>query len=999
MAERENYYLILDLDPTVSDQASIDARIREKQLEWSNAASTGVGAKARKANLYKGMLAAIRRVMSDPALRAAEAAAARKLRKGEQAAADADLDRHIAAICANGHFTVEQLKRLQNQFRASHDPAEVEGRLAKGCPRKDPTRRPGPRQLNTIDRTDLAKHDQNLGLIGKRDLYEFLGAGHKTPAATLYAEADRRNREIITRNQNTPEATAAKELCGLAMKLFAADDGKQRYDNSLSLAVMEAMRSVIQASVSNGRLGRAALDRHVREAAKQGMDRTRAQEFIVAMAAEQGWMVDDEAPLPVADLPQCSICGAIAERAEQSHCGACGHPFHIPCGRCGEPVPVANAACPHCGASLADAALVLDLHRRAEAALSAGDWSAAATLLARLQATWPDWGPAVELKQRLDARRDSHEQALATVRALLTEHRPYSARAALGQARHRLGDALGRGADGDLDRQLADAIDRAEQAFGAGERAARVGDADNAFDRYAEAVAIAADHPGAARALATMPPPAPTSLRVASVADGFALGWPEVQARGGVRYCVVGSAEHPPRDVGDGTLIAETAETGLTDTEAPVGRTWYYAVFSRRAGVASTTAARSGPHLRTAEVAALRAEPGAGSVTLNWQPPPNALGIVARRQVGSIPRGNRDGIAQTCGERSLHDTGLEDGRSYGYRISVQFADPGHPKGRITTAGIGITACPQRPPAAIDDLVQQRDEHGLTLTWTTPAGAQVQLRRGPYPSAFEPGRIIALDQADRLGEALPIHRPGQARVNIAGSGTFQVTPLSVRGQLAVVGQGARITNVDDVTAPRCRVAGHSIVLTWGWPPGVDTVRICYRTDRPPLAPDEPGAMAVDLPRAHYDRQDGWPLRVDNAKPHYFRLFAKAPDGAAYSGGVGTEALFGQGPRVQTVVRIRRNWLRRIRAIQFVLRSDNVAELHDIVVIVGRGQLPLDRNAGELAGHWRHISMVDGAAELTIPPEHWGPDRYARAFFLDGGRGVQLRPGGKEQMRLG
>ncbi len=995
MAERDNYYLVLDLDPAVGDQAGIEARIREKQLEWSNAASTGVGAKARAASRYKSMLADIRRVMLDPAARAAEAAAARKLRQSGRDAADADLERHIVAICANGQFTGEQLKRLQNQFRASHDPADVEQRLAKRCPRRDPARGNRRQRLETIERTDQAKLAQNLAIVGKRDLYEFLGGGRTTPAGTLHAEADRRNRDILSRNQSTPEATAAKELCGLAMKLFASDEAKQRYDNTLSLAVMEGMRSVIQAAVSHGRIGAKVLDRLVRDAAKQGMDRARARDFIIGLADEQGWFVDEDAPGTSAELPQCSICGTIAERADQSNCGSCGHPYQIPCGKCGRPVVVAHAACPHCGASLAAAALMLDLLREAEAALTAGAWSTAAGLLARLDATWPDWGPAAALKQRLDARRDSHDRALQALRELVAERRLYAACDAFERERARLGESFGE----PLRTELAARIGRAEQAFQAGELAERAGRADAAFDGFEAAVQIAADHPGAAAALARMPPPPPTTLRVTPAPGGFALAWSPVQARGRIRYQVVGNQQHPPRDATDGPVIGETAESELTDATAPIGLPWHYAVFTLRAGVASGGAARSGPHLRTAEIDALRAEPGAGSITLNWEPPPHALAIIARREQGAVPRSIRDGTALDCGERSLHDAGLEDGRSYGYRLSVQFADPTRPGGRITTAGIGITACPQRPPPAVEDLAQHRDGGTVLLTWTAPADVEVQLRRGPYPAAFEPRRIIALDQADQLGEALPIHGPGQAQLGLRESGSFQVTPLSVRGRLAVVGRGVRISSIDDVTAPRCSVAGRSILLTWGWPAGIDSVRVCWRTDRAPQAPDEPGAMTLDVPRARYERQDGWSLQADDAKPHYFRLFAKATGGDAWSGGVAVEALFGQGPLVQSRVQIRRSWLRRVREVHLVLRSENVTELHGLVVVVGRGQLPLAPNAGELAGRWPRVRLVEGSAALPIPAEHWGSDRYARAFLLDGGQGIQVRPGGKAEMRLG
>lgn len=998
---RENYFVVLGLDPRVSDPAAIEARIREKQIEWSRDAGTGVGRKASDANRYKAMLEDIRRVMADRDARAAEAAAALKVLDAARQGHEQALAQAIDVICAAGTYTGEQLKRLQNEFLGKFPEAEIAARLAQGCPCAAARPAGQGQRLETIARTDQSALDRDLAVVGKRDLYDLLGAGRKTPAGTLYAEADRYNREIIARNQNSAAATAAKNLCGLAMKLFNSDEGQRRYDNTLGLAVIDGMRNVIQLSVGNGRISRQALDKLIQQAAARGMDRDLALAYIAKLAQERGWFLDDGGPLPSADKPQCGICGAIAASTTQPNCDLCGHPFAVPCFACRRPVRVGNAACPHCGAAVADAAIILELKRGAEAAITDGDWSLAGELLDRILARRPGWPPATALREQLASRLSERAQALAEILALVGERKLFAARDALAQARQRFGTGFG-AADpgGDLATRIAGVIAQADQACQAAD-AERAGRPGVAFDGYRRALDLAADHADATRALARMPPPTPASLVVSPDPAGFRLTWPAVTAHGDLSYRLIGQAGQSPNNASPGTLVTETAETSLIDTGVPVGQPWHYALYSLRAGVVSAGAARSGPHLRTAEVGGLRAEPGAGTVTLHWTPPPNCVGIGVRRQEGAIPRSNRDGTAVSGDLRSLHDSALENGRTYGYRIAAQFADPQDPRKRITTDGVGITARPTQPPVPIEDLSATRNGTVVTLRWTPPADAVAQLRRADRPPTQTPGHALALDQADTLGAPMPLLGPGQARLELEQAGACWITPLSVRDGVAVIGRAVVISNIADVAGLDCRASGKTIVMTWQWPAGVTAVRLCHRLDRFPEGPQDPQASAVDIERAAYERQQPWTLPVAEARPHYLAIFTKAADGVTWSAGVTRTVWFGQQPRVACRVRIRRNWWRSIRAIDLELRSETVTEVRDVVLVVGRGHLPLDLDGGEVIQRHPRLRLDAGLARLPIPPGYWGRERYARLFFAspNASQDILLRHGDKQEMRLG
>lgn len=1001
MPGRENYFVVLGLDPRTTDPAVIERRIKEKQIEWSRDAGTGVGRKASDANRYKGMLPDIHRVMRDRDARAAEAVAARQVLDAARQGRERALTEAIDVICANGNHTAEQLKRLQNQFRGDFPETEITTRLTQRCPCAA-TRPVGTGQpLETIARTDLTAHDRDLAVVGKKNLYEFLGAGCKTSAGTLYTEADRQNREIIARNQNSAEATAAKNLCGLAMKLFNSDDGKRRYDYTLSVAVIDGMRDRIQLSVSHGRISRPALDKLIGQAASEGSDRGLALAYITQLAIENGWFLDDSGPLPSADKPQCGVCGTIATTKGQQNCGACGHPFEISCFGCGRPVPVGNEACPHCGAAVADASIILELKRRAETAVGDGEWSLARELLDRILTRRPDWRPATTLRDQIASRMAERSQALTAIATLLQQHKLFAARTALAQARLGFGDNFGADAPGgDLGKHIAHGISQADQSCQAAAEAERAGRTEAAFDGYRRALDMAADHTDAIRALARMPPPSPAGLQVSPGPAGFILDWPAVRAYGDLAYRLIGQAA-PPNGTSPGAVVTDTTETNLTDTAVPIGQPWYYALYTLRAGVTSANAARSGPHLRTAEVSCLQAEAGAGSVTLHWTPPPNCVGIIVRRQDGAIPRSHRDGTTVSGDLRSLHDSGLTNGRTYGYRVAVQFADPQDPRRRITTDGVGITARPTQPPAPIEDLSATCDGTVAMLRWTPPADAVEQLRRAVHPPSQTIGRALPLDQASDLGTPLPLLGPGQARLELDRAGAYWITPLSVRDGVAVIGRAVVISTVEDVTALDARASGNSIVLTWQWPSGVTAVRLCHRLDCFPTGPQDPKANATEIARVAYERQQPWTLPVAEAKPHYLAIYAKAPDGVTWSAGVTRMVWFGHQPRIDYRVRIRRNWWRQIRAIELELRSKTLTEARDLVLVIGRGHLPLSVDDGEIIARYSRMKFNAGLASLAIPAHCWGQERYARLFFAspDTSQDLLLRHGDKQEMRLG
>ena len=109
---RENFYILLALSvkPPEDDQKIIELAIKQKQSEWSRLRNHPT--KALKAKQYIGLLPEIRRIMSDPKLRKAEALNAIKILSKKAAEKFLVIDRHIAICMSKGFITDEEIFNL-----------------------------------------------------------------------------------------------------------------------------------------------------------------------------------------------------------------------------------------------------------------------------------------------------------------------------------------------------------------------------------------------------------------------------------------------------------------------------------------------------------------------------------------------------------------------------------------------------------------------------------------------------------------------------------------------------------------------------------------------------------------------------------------------------------------------------------------------------------------------------------------------------------------------
>jgi tetratricopeptide (TPR) repeat protein len=1003
VADRPNFFLLLELDPAVDDWRVIEPHIQERRRVWSKDRSQGSPKARRRAEVGLSLLPEIESVLRNPETRRQEAKEALRQRQQEERERLRDLDEAIAVLKTGGSSCgPEQIEKLVQRFAPTLSREDVRRRVeAAGLRVASEARaekKPRP-ERETIDPGRARKIRESLEHLGLASLYEFLGVRPQSSPKALSDRADEIYKENMHAGRTDAETSARNDLAGFCKSLFQDDPQKARYDNTLAVEAMEALKPNIELAADDGALSRQEVDALIRLARQRGVSVEDARAFIEDLAATRKWFVQkDEGELPSEALEVCGFCSALAPTGAR-RCASCGEPLEMACPRCGSRNSTSHAACASCGCRTGDAPLVQSLVAEGERRAVEGDFAAALRCFEKALLYWPDWRPALEARQRAGEKRQAREEALGAVEALLKARKLAAARTAI----ERFARTHGAAGLEDLQRRTRDGWAKAESLFQEGEKRRRAGDGEGALDRYEEVLAVCADHEPALDAVAASPPPSPARLQATPLASGFRLTWQPAATARSLAYRLLRKAGGAPRHVDDGEIVGEGRSASLDDAGAPVGIPWYYAVFSLRGGVPSPEPAVSGPHLRTVEVDRLEALAGNGEVTLTWTPLQGCRRVEVWRKRGSPPERPGEGTALVVAGASARDVGLTNGEIYGYRVIAVFEDPARPDGEQRTVGRVVTATPVVPPPAVSDLRAARNGGSILLSWTPAGGACVEIRQTPNLPDYSPGLVLPSSQADRFGSLVAGASGGSAHVTLGGQGRLFFVPLSVAGGVAVAGRAVEVTALDPVAQLAARRSGPNLVLTWSWPPGIEECLVAWTYDHHPEDPVHGNGSRARITRREYDRAGCWVLSHAERRPHYLAVLARAPGADLYSPPARIVESMGQALSVSYQVVVKRALLRRTVTeawIELACGAGDGLELPSLL-IVGKGQgVPLSPRDGEILAEVPPVRLEKGHARLPIPERHWSARPYVKLFFKDAeaAREIRLLPAEKERLRL-
>ncbi|MBK8565936.1 MAG: hypothetical protein IPN76_21995 [Saprospiraceae bacterium] len=115
---------------------------------------------------------------------------------------------------------------------------------------------------------------------------------------------------------------------------------------------------------------------------------------------------------------------------------------------------------------------------------------------------------------------------------------------------------------------------------------------------------------------------------------------------------------------------------------------------------------------------------------------------------------------------------------------------------------------------------------MELSWQEGSD-KVELFWSTKPTALQYGETLPYNQTGGIGTPIPVHQKGMASTRLPGHGVYYFLPVTVKGQLAIIGKTASVAHAEEVSDLSGKMDDGSLRLTWKYPAGAQQVEvICF-----------------------------------------------------------------------------------------------------------------------------------------------------------------------------
>jgi hypothetical protein len=300
MAERRNFYEMLDLDPLMDSWEEIGKVIDKQRNRWMMD-RTHLN-QARKQRAVEGLryIDEMKQVLENPGRRRQEREVFLKQREENLAGKREELQKLIATIKGQGKgCSTDQFQMLVEKFSGFFTPLEIEKQLDAAGVRVGTETAP---ETSAWERKEFIEADLardialNLEIRKKNDLYAFLGVGDGAAAAGLFALAEQLYKESVRVGRTDEEATAEQKLAGICQTLFKSEDGKAKYDNYLRVLPLQELHDEIDLAGASRKLRQTELDDLARRSVRLGVPEADAYAYLLWYADKRSWEIVQPSP-------------------------------------------------------------------------------------------------------------------------------------------------------------------------------------------------------------------------------------------------------------------------------------------------------------------------------------------------------------------------------------------------------------------------------------------------------------------------------------------------------------------------------------------------------------------------------------------------------------------------------------------------------------------------------------------------------------------------------
>lgn len=163
------------------------------------------------------------------------------------------------------------------------------------CPVQDEPVEKKPKKRAELDETIENLVNENLKIVGKKDIYDFLELDQSTSVDVLLDKAREKEVEIRRIGQKDAVATASGALAGLSIVIFESNKSKLAYDNTLTRSkIREINQDINIAGMLNKEIRDEYFKELVRTGVRIGMNFDESYDYIVEYCENEGWTIKDK---------------------------------------------------------------------------------------------------------------------------------------------------------------------------------------------------------------------------------------------------------------------------------------------------------------------------------------------------------------------------------------------------------------------------------------------------------------------------------------------------------------------------------------------------------------------------------------------------------------------------------------------------------------------------------------------------------------------------------
>lgn len=630
-----------------------------------------------------------------------------------------------------------------------------------------------------------------LSVLGNKDLYEFLGVSSEAFSSEMSPIIEtiyRKNSGFVTGDPAI--ATAKKELAELCREILLKPELRKAYDKERLNAPFSPIADFIKSFKQGASyIPLETYKRLLDDATRRGIPLSKAKSLIHKTARKLG--------LPIAaenvteDRAQCRFCGALNEKTV-SNCRTCGMPLTVICPNCGKPSKGEELACTQCGFGFNEMKRAPEYIKWIETALSLQDSVSALDGIKKLESAWKTHPQLALLKRKCGEIEQQSKANLESVKELCKKKLYYRARAAIASM----------GASSQITQvrtEIDNAIELAENQIAA---VGQIQDPNARIDKYMQVLSVCADCEKAKVAIESNPPTAPTALVSENIGSSIRIKWNKLNSQF-IEYCIIRKEGGRPTSIKDGVHLTDTSNSQFDDTGVTPGVSYFYAVYSKCGEIFSKTGLVSEkPSLVVCDIdmKTLSYDIQEKSIGFNMAIPKNAKAIEIYR----------DGaLVKTIFGSSYMDAGLTPDHEYQYKFVVVFEDSMATPHKSN--GVSLKLKPMAPPKPVSLKIEDAEKEAK-LSWAMPGKGALSIFVSEKPLPYHTNDIVNLDVIK-----LP-------KLNITGtsctvsknfSGERFYLPLTIQGNIAVVGDIARLVSIVKPAEVRFDRNEGFVMVRWSW----------------------------------------------------------------------------------------------------------------------------------------------------------------------------------------